>query len=97
NGVITSRDEAFDSNVRLEAIGRHYLAIRATQETGLGPYSLSGAIVGSFTLQRDVPLVFQDYTNQTTHMDQAVSGPFTRPDVVPNLIGNFESRYDIYD
>ena len=97
NGVLSSRDASFDFNVRFEKIGRHYVVVRATNSTGLGGYSLAGQIIGSISPQRDVPLIFQDFTSQVTHMNEPVSGPFTRPDVVKHLQGMMASRYDVYD
>lgn len=97
NGVITSRDPSFDSNVRPEKIGKHFITVRALSDTGLGPYSLSGQVEGTFSSQRDVPLMFQDYTGQTNHLNVNLLSPFSQPTMINNLVGQYEAQYDVYD
>lgn len=97
NGKLKTRDEAFDVNPRPEKLARHFLAMRATGDVGLGAYSLTGRIIDTMSPQRDVPLFFHDFTNQTDHLNCTQVTSFTRPDTVSVLEGMFESGYDIYD
>jgi hypothetical protein len=74
---------------------RLYIAVRATNEIGLGAYSLQGSF-NAWGTQRDVPLYFFDFTGQTTHLGEGPAGPYATT-ARNQAIGFFESLYDIYD
>src|SRR5688572_22004706 len=82
---------------RVERTGTHYLAVRAIDPTGTGGYSITGAQTATFPAQRDVPLVFHDYTGQRAHLGYGPAAPLLNPASVPLMIGMFEARYDVYD
>src|SRR5262245_8434445 len=75
---------------------RYFVTVQATNETGLGSYALSGRVTQPFPTYRDVPLYFHDYTGQTTHLGYGPAAPFGSA-AMPQAVGWFESRYDIYD
>jgi hypothetical protein len=82
---------------RVEQTGTHYIGIRAIDPTGLGGYSISGQQTSTFPTQRDIPLVFHDYTGQKTHLGYGPADPLLNPASIPAFIGMFEARYDVYD
>jgi autotransporter-associated beta strand protein len=100
NGVVGTREPNFGAYLRPEWIGRHYISVRANSGVGLGGYVLTGEITETSNAQRDVPLFYQDFTNSVNHLANfgcAPVAPFTRPDTVNLLIGQFEAQYDTYD
>jgi hypothetical protein len=82
---------------RVERTGKHYLAVSATGPTGVGGYIISGSQTSTFPTQRDVPLVFHDYTGQRTHLGYGPAAPLVDPADIPLMVGMFEARYDLYD
>lgn len=82
---------------RVERTGRHYIAVTAAAPTGVGGYVLAGSQSSTFPTQRDVPLIFQDYTGQRTHLGYGPAAPLADPADIPIMVGMFEARYDVYD
>jgi hypothetical protein len=74
---------------------RAYLTVRATNEVGLGAYSLEGR-VNAWPTQRDVPLYFFDFTGQATHHGYGPASPLDAAARTP-AIALFEAQFDIYD
>jgi hypothetical protein len=92
-----STNAATGFGFRIERTGKHYLAIDAIDPTGVGSYSITGQQTSTFPTQRDVPLVFHDYTGQRTHLGYGPAAPLLNPASIPAFIGMFEGRYDVYD
>ncbi|MEQ9409389.1 MAG: FG-GAP-like repeat-containing protein, partial [Fuerstiella sp.] len=91
-------DFRYDELPALSTPGRYLLTIQATSPLGLGAYSLAGSTTRMFAHQRDTPLYFFDFDQQLPqHLGREFEEAFQNTDVIPFLVGWFETLYDRFD
>jgi hypothetical protein len=97
-GTSTGRAIGITSEHIWGASSKFYVVLRARGASDLGGYNMFAAkSADPRSAQRDMPLIFLDFTSQTEHFDFGPAPPLATQAAVPFLAGWVEGMYDQYD